>query len=487
MIRQILLLSLFGIYAIAAHGQSRRLTLEETIALAHERSVDANVALNELKKAYWDYRTYKAEQLPEISFSATAPMYSNDYVQKQLDDGSYTLVSNDILGLKGQLNVDQNIPFTGGKISLNTSLEFLNSNKTNRYMSIPVSLTLTQPIFGVNTFKWKRCISPLEYKVAQAQYVQQVENITINAIHYFFQLAAAHEEVNSAKQNLDNANKLHEIGVSKRQLGQISESELMQLSLSALRRKAEYTQSQSDLNYNLFQLCSFLDLPDSVMIEPVLPSEIPDMQVSFDKVYNIALDNNPLAEQMLLQRTYADYNVAIAKGNRRQINLYAQVGTTGNDKELSSAYENAKSFTNISVGISIPLLDWGKRKGQVKVAQSSRDVELNHIRKKEMEFKQTLFYLVGLFNNQAEQVRISEEADRIAQQRYKTSVETFIIGRISTLDLDDARKSKDEVRQNHISALLAYWNYFYQMRYFALYDFVKESPLDAEFETLILQ
>lgn len=65
-----------------------------------------------------------------------------------------------------------------------------------------------------------------------------------------------------------------------------------------------------------------------------------------------------------------------------------------------------------------------------------------------MDFDQDIFLLVEHFNNQAQQLSIANEADKIAQQRYKTSVETFLIGKINTLDLNDAQSSKDDARQN---------------------------------------
>lgn len=127
-------------------AQQQSLTLEEAIALAHERSVDASVALNRLKTAYWEYRTHKAEQLPEITFKATAPSYANNYTRMQLDDGSYTYLKNDILSMSGSVVVDQNIPFTGGRLSLSSSLEYINSNEAEEFLSVPVALTLSQPI-----------------------------------------------------------------------------------------------------------------------------------------------------------------------------------------------------------------------------------------------------------------------------------------------------------------------------------------------------
>ena len=57
------------------------------------------------------------------------------------------------------------------------------------------------------------------------------------------------------------------------------------------------------------------------------------------------------------------------------------------------------------------------------------------------------------FNNQAAQLEIAQEADVIAEKRYKTSIETFMIGKINILDLNDAQQSKDEAKQKHIQEL----------------------------------
>ena len=42
-------------------GHERNITLSEAIVLARTQSVDAAVSLNELKNAYWEYRTYRAD------------------------------------------------------------------------------------------------------------------------------------------------------------------------------------------------------------------------------------------------------------------------------------------------------------------------------------------------------------------------------------------------------------------------------------------
>ena len=466
-----------------------RLTLKEAINLAQMQSVDAAVALNELKTAYWEYRTHIADQLPEINFKGTLPAYSKQYTKYQQSDGSYTFVQNNSLGLNGEISIDQNIALTGGKISLNSSLDFnrqLGKGAFNEYMSVPIGLTLTQPIFGVNDQKWKRRIEPVRYQEAKAAYIESVEGVTINTIGYFFNLLLANENLQIARQNLENADKLYEIAVAKRKIGHISESELMQLKLSALQMKGKLTEAQSGLNANMFQLRAFfgVERTGSDRADPAGALPLP-LRMMYEVVLQKAQENNSFAKNIRRRQLEADYEVATAKGNRRSINLFATIGYTGKDHTFDSAYNRLKGNQVVEVGMTIPILDWGKRRGKVKVAESNRDVTLSKIRQEEISFNQDIFLLVENFNNQAAQLEIAQEADAIAEKRYKTSIETFMIGKINILDLNDAQQSKDEAKQKHIQELYDYWNYYYNIRSVTLYDFINDRTLDVEFEKIV--
>ena len=486
----LLLFSLGVITNISAEDTQRSITLDEAIRIARVQSVDAAVALNELKTAYWEYRTFRADLLPEMNFTATAPSYSKSYNTYQQDDGSYTFVRNNYLQAGGGLSIDQNIWFTGGTISLNTSLDFLQQlsfDKTKRFMSVPIGLTLKQPIFGVNNTKWNRRIEPVRFKEAKASFLSATEEVTMTTINYFFNLVLAKENMAVANQNLANANKLYEVAKAKRRMGQISENDLLQLELNVLNARSTLTEYQSNLKSQMFKLRSFLALGENEELEPVVPETFPSVVLNYQSVLEKALDNNSFAHNIRRRQLEADYDVAKAKGDMRQISLYAQVGYTGMDQEFSQAYRQLKDNQVVEVGVRIPILDWGKRKGKVKVAESNREVTESKLRQETMNFNQNLFILVEQFNNQLTQLQIADEADVIAQKRYKTNVETFMIGKISTLDLNDSQSRKDEARQRHITQLFYYWYYYYQLRSLTLWDFSNNTNIDADFERIVKQ
>ncbi|MDR0995462.1 MAG: TolC family protein [Tannerella sp.] len=469
-------------------AQQRQLDLKEAIRIAQLHSVDAAVALNELRTAYWQYRAYQADQLPEVVFTGTLPAYNNNYDKYQQSDGSYTYVQDNSLALDGEVSVNQNIALTGGKVSLSSSLDFnrqLGTGAYNEFMSLPVSLTLTQPIFGVNDQKWNRRIEPLRYREAKASYLESVEDVTVTTITNFFNLLSAQENLEVAKQNLDNADKLQRIAVARRKIGQISESELMQLNLSALQAKGLLTEAESNLRAQMFQMRSFLGLSEQDTLVPVLPERIPPMRMDYNEVLEMAQENNAFAKRMARTQLEADYAVATAKGNLRSISLNASIGYTGTEHTIAGAYNPLRGNQVVEVGLSIPLLDWGKRKAKVKTAESNRELLLSQNRQEEQNFNQNIFLLVENFNNQATQLEIAEKADTLASKRYATAIEAFMLGHIDILDLNDARNSKDEARLKHVTELQKYWTYYYDLRGLTLYDFIHHTNLDADFRALI--
>lgn len=471
-------------------GGVMQLTLEGAMDLACSQSVDAAVALNQLKSAYWQFRTYKAERLPELIFSGTLPTFNNNYNSYQNADGTYSYVRSNWLGLTGELSVTQNIPFTGGTVSLSTGLDMtrqLGANAYNEFMSIPVALTLTQPLFSVNPFRWDKKIEPVRYAESRAGYSEDMETVKMNTIAYFFDYILAIENLKIAEQNLENADKLYAIAQERRKIGQISETELMQLSLSALQAKADVTERRSSLNGAMFNLRAFLGLSEQDTIVAVLPEAIPLPALDYDDVLGKALANSSFAQNILRRKLEADYSVATAKGQRYQVDLNVTVGYSGVNRELAMAYNDIRDQEVVSIGLSIPILDWGKRKGQVKVAESNRDVVRSQLQQEELNFNQNIFLLTEQFNNQAGQLDLARESDRVASARYQASVESFLIGRMSVLELNDARDAKDLARQDYVQQLYYYWYYYYNIRSVTLWDYATGTPIQADVDALLAE
>ena len=76
---------------------------------------------------------------------------------------------------------------------------------------------------------------------------------------------------------------------------------------------------------------------------------------------------------------------------------------------------------------------------------------------------------------------IARLADTVSQQRYKTAFETFLMGKISVLDINSAQTERDNAKRNYISQLYSSWLYFYTLRQITLFDFERKENIINEY------
>ena len=111
------------------------------------------------------------------------------------DTGRISYVDNNSLSNDLTLSVDQNIPFLGGTLSLQSSLSRLDqfNYDLQTYNTVPLILNYTQPIRAYNALKWRKKTAPLQYENAQRAYLETMQDITINVTNLFYTVLSAQE------------------------------------------------------------------------------------------------------------------------------------------------------------------------------------------------------------------------------------------------------------------------------------------------------
>jgi len=135
--------------------------------------------------------------------------------------------------------------------------------------------------------------------------------------------------------------------------------------------------------------------------------------------------------------------------------------------------------------LSIPLVDWGRRKGKLMMAESTREVASARIPQSRIDFEQNIFQSVMEFNLQAEQVRNAAKADTVAAKGFEVTFQRFLIGKVDVIKLNIARNDRESARKAYINAVKTYWSYYYRLRMLTLFDFVKNENLTAEYDKII--
>jgi outer membrane protein TolC len=492
--KKLLLICMIAVLSFSASKinaqEIKKLTLDEVIQLAGEQSPNAFMAKHRFRASYWQYRTFIAQYRPSLTLTGTTPDYSNSYDKVwNSQTNSYDYRSTNTISNLGSLALSQNIGFTGGTISLNSDLTMFNDlmNSSNKkYITTPLSVGLSQPLFRFNSLKWQKKTEPLRYQAAKQTFLSNMEAVNAQAVMNFFSLALAQINKQISEMNYSNADTLYRIAKGRYQLGTIAEDELLQMQLSWLNAETDRKTADMNLRDREIRLRSFLGFNDNVRIELIIPSQIPALQVGTQEVFDLAMANNPEILNQQLTVLTAESSVAQAKAEKGlNANLLASYGLRDQDPVLRLAYQDMSKQQRVRIGFTLPIIDWGLLRGKYKMAQSS--LELAQVQSKQaiVDFQQNLYLDVEQFNLQKSQVEIAAKSDTVAMKRYEVTKQRFLIGKIAVLDLNDADTRKDQNKRAYIQALQNYWSYFFNIRSLTLFDFIINKPIEADYEKLL--
>lgn len=469
----------------AAGDEVMTLTLEEVIRMAQESSPNAVQARNTYESAYWSYRSYKASMRPSLSLS-TRPSLNRSTSSVTLGDGSVQYARTNSMSNNLTLDLSQNLWFTGGTISLSSSvnrLDMLGQNHTTTYYSQPLQLSFSQDLSGYNSMKWERKTEPLYYKMARKQYAETMELVAANAVNYFFNLASAQTELEIATINLEAADTMYAFGLGRYNIGTITENELLQLELNKLNEETSIITTQMSFDEAADQLRNYLNLPSDARIEVVTSDSIPGFQVELQKALELAYENNPDMESMQLSRLNSESALARAKSQAGlRASVYVRLGLAQTGDDINESMHNLNDEQSISLTVSIPILDWGQGKGRVRVARNNLDLTNMRLEQQQLSFDRQVTRAVSQFNLQERRVEIAHRTMLTAQHRYEVARQLYMTGRSTVLDLNSAITSKDSAYRGYVSALSTWWQLYYTIRSMTGYDFQNDSLLEYQVE-----
>jgi outer membrane protein TolC len=483
------LLSIICIFIFIPFGfaQDRVLSLEDVLQIAKEQSPNALIAKHRFKNSYWQYKFYKAEQLPSLSLDGTLPEIQNRIVKENIAGVSSYFKQNTV-SFRGGLQLDQAVPWTGGSIFVNSSLEqtinYLSDSTINSFLSVPLYIGFNQPLFQFNQFKWDRKIEPIKYEIAKKQYLSEVESVSISAIDAFFNLFEAQVRLKIAQINYQNYDTLYKVAKGRYSLGKIGENDVLQMELSMLKAESALERNQMAVDDALLSLKSFLRLKDdeNIILSPPDPVffDLVDNDLALEKAKNNSIDYLNFEKRLL----EAESIISQAKNYGFNASLFMAYGLNGRANVFDEVYTDPSNQQVLSLGLNIPILDWGKRKGQMKMAQSNQELVQTSVEQERADFAQSVRLKVGEFNIQKNQVLIAAKSDTIAQKSYAVTKNRYLIGKIGVTDLNIAQTDTDEAKLTYINALRTYWRNYYTLRQATLYDFVGQKDLGVEYKDI---
>ncbi len=463
------------------------LDLKKTIHIANDSSLEAFRVRNLYLSGYWEYRSFQAGRLPSLSLYLTPAKYNRDIIQRyDYEQNLDVYRSQQSFFSYGNLSIQQNFDLTGGTFYVNSELSYLRNfgeTKYTQFSSVPIRIGYSQNLIGYNSFRWEKKIEPLKYEKAKKALLYNMENVAEQATSYFFALAMAQAEYKLAQDNLNSCDTLYRMGELRHQLAGISKADLLTLKLEVVNAQNNLLTIGSGMKRAMFSLASFLNLPKDTEIALELPGKPGKLTVTAAEALEHARRNNPDFLQQQQNVLEAEQGLDRARRQRHfEANVNASIGFNQVADNFKDAYVQPMRQDMVSVGVTIPLVDWGVRKGRYNMAKNNLNVVQTAARQDELSVEEEVIMTVNDFNIQQNIVNSAEEALDLSILAYHETRERFIIGKSDISSLTLSLNRQQEAQEKYISALRNYWMYYYKIRRLTLYDFELRVDLTDKFE-----
>jgi outer membrane protein TolC len=388
------------------------------------------------------------------------------------------------LGFDINMSINQNIWFTGGNLFIQSKVNRMDEleNKTTSYNTQPVVIGYQQAIFGYNSLKWDRRMEPVRFRQARKAYNEALELIASQTCNYFFNLASAQTNLDIASSNYASADTLYRYAEGRYNIGTITENEMLQLEINKLSEETNLINARFELEEQMQKFRSFLGIQQEMELKVITEENVPQFQVPLDEALKMAFENSPDIESYELRKLQSKSNLASAKANAGlKADLYVQFGLSQTGDKFSDSYRNPMNQQYASIGLSIPILDWGRGKGRIRMAKSNLELTNIQVEQGLKDFELNVVRMVRQFNLQAQYMEIAAKKARTADRRFEVAKRLYLLGKSTILDLNSAITEKDSSLRSYVSSLQNYWSLYYGLRSMTGYDFERNQKIEENY------
>lgn len=476
-------LGIFGCIALSAYAQEKMtLSLQEAIGVARGQSLLSKQIKADYSSYVHRYQSFKASLRPQLSLSGTLPSYDRSLLNIVQPDGSYKIQSVRRSFIGSNLEVTQNIFWTGGYVYASTGANLFTNKGSGldqrQWQTSPFVIGINQPLNLFNTVKWNFEQEKLRMKRATKQQIELYENLSGQIATAYFDLYVSKMVLNNAKQNETINDTLYKISTGRFNVGKIAENELLQVELQLMNARNAVTQGEVNVKANSKKLANLLGLDNTTEFELIPVTDAPVFLVDLKQAVAEAKQNRSDILDFELNENAAKMQVRQSQSNAfasGSINLNYGLNQTA--MTLSGAYQNPLDFQQVSIGYSLPLFGFGKNKHNIAGSKANLESVQAQIAFQKKSFELDVENTVNQFVQLQSAILISAKSDTIAQKRYDVARNRYMLGKISITDLGLAQEAKDAAVVDYVRTLQQYWQSYYMLRRMTLYDFEKGQEI----------
>lgn len=460
------------------------LDLSQVIHIAGDGTVAAFRARNLFLSKYWEFRNYKASRRPNLVLHLAPMQYNRDIVKRYISESDLDVYrTQQSLFSYGNISINQNFALTGGNFYIDSELSFFRhfgQTTTNQFSSVPIRIGYSQSLLGYNPFKWEKFISTLKYDYAQKEFFYNMEEISVSAVSYFFNLVLAECRYKQAERRTEISRKLYNEAQERLNMQMISNTDLQTVELLLTEAKNDSIICLNARNNAERALLSFLNMPKDIHIDAKIPESIPVDFIPVNEALHYAKTNHPsFVEQKQLIMEARQHVDKTNKERFMDAEINISIGFNQIADNFSEVYRKPLQQNMAAVSMTIPLIDWGIRKGKYKIAQSNLEMAKNIARQADQSVEEDIVSIVDDYNAKVKVAHASMHSIKLAENILDESMERFRIGKDDINQLNDNMLKVQNATYGYISTLYECWSLFYKIRQMTFYDFQNDCSIDT--------
>ena len=250
------------------------------------------------------------------------------------------------------------------------------------------------------------------------------------------------------------------------------------MEVNKLNEETNMMKARIEVEDAMLTFRSFLGIREETEVEVITDGRVPCFEVPLGRALEEAYLHSPEPDMYRRLKLESKSQLAQARANRGlKADLYLQFGLSQTADKLKESWREPLDQQYVSLSLVIPILDWGRGRGRVRVAKSNVDLVNTQAEQGMNDFELNVRKMVRQFNLQARQVEVAARTDETARRRYEVALRLYLMGKSTILDLNAAISEKDTARRNHIEAMKTYWTLYYGLRSLTQYDFERNCPL----------
>ncbi len=361
----------------------------------------------------------------------------------------------------------------------------------NRSFQPSAGFGLRQPLFQYNTIRGNLRSTELSLESQQLRYTEEELRQINDVTRTFYDLLQQQQAVDLAAEDYRQSIINYNTGLRRYHSAKQNETDVLSLQVEMANALSSLEQEKVNLESQQFAFNRRLGLPLETRIWVEQDLEFSPIEVDVERALERALEHRSdiRRAEITLEQNELTLRQRVSNG-RPDLQFNATYAMQGNSSLTASAddpwgthigdalnRENRSPFTNVSLTLTIPILDGRQNQAQVEQQLSVIQAQEREIEETRADLRQEVINRVRAVESAMRQMEIREQGLQIARTGYQITRQQYERGETDLNTLLRAQNTRRSAETQHLQTRITYEMAKANLKEITLWDWETNEPV----------